>query len=94
MSRCTTEARRIERRIAFIYRYQGETVKHLLLEAKNEIIRLRRANELLAAKVEVVDVFAAALLGKPQPMGMAPDVVWALEKEIQKYQEPQPAQAA
>lgn len=51
-----------------------------LREAVHEIRALRRTNEILAAKVEVIDVFRAVLLGAPRTGGMAPDVAWALDR--------------
>ena len=57
-------------------------MKQVLTDALHEIESLRRRNELLAAKVEVVDIFAAALLGRPGNHGMALDVAWALRKAI------------
>lgn len=63
-------------------------MKHLLQNAKHEIEHLRRENAILAAKVEVVNIFGAALLGPKQPMGMSPDVVWALDQEIRKLDTP------
>ena len=59
-------------------------MKQLLNEAAREIERLRREHEILSAKVEVVNIFAAALLGKPERGGMSPDVVWALRREIKR----------
>ena len=56
-------------------------MKHLLLEAASEIEALRRANELLQAKVDVVEVFSVALLGPRRSMGMSVDVVWSLRKK-------------
>lgn len=53
---------------------------HTLRSAAREIRELRRANELLAAKVEVIDVFRAALLGVPRGGGVSPDVAWALDR--------------
>ena len=65
-------------------------MRHVLNDALHEIESLRRRNELLQAKVDVVEIFSAALLGKPGPVGMSPDVVWSLRKEIAKLAEPQP----
>ena len=59
-------------------------MKHLLQDAKHEIERLRRENEILGAKVEVVNIFAAALLGPRPHGGMAPDVAWALDQKIRE----------
>jgi hypothetical protein len=63
-------------------------MKQVLKDALYEIESLRRQNEVLAAKVEVVNIFAAALLGPKPPQGMSPDVAWALRQEIAKYSEP------
>lgn len=60
-------------------------MKEMLLEARNEILNLRRRNELLTAQVGVVEVFAvevfAAVLGlRRNEGGAAPDVAWKLMK--------------
>ena len=65
-------------------------MKNLLLEAKHEIESLRRQNELLRAKVEVVEVFAVALLGPRHPTGVALDVAWSLQRKIDELSK-QPA---
>lgn len=57
-------------------------MKELLNEAKNEIINLRRRNEILSAQMGVVEIFAAALGMKRSEGGMAPDVAWAIQKKI------------
>lgn len=57
-------------------------MKQLLNEALQEILSLRRANEILGAKVEVVNIFAAALLGPSRPQGAGIDVAWSLRKKI------------
>lgn len=61
-------------------------MKHLLLNAKHEIEQLRRRNEILQAKVDVVETFSAALLGPPSNRGAAIDVAWQLQKEIEKLE--------
>lgn len=65
-------------------------LQQLLLNAKREIVELRRRNEVLAAHAYVVDVFAAAL-GRTGPESnqrasgwWEPDVVGALETEIDR----------
>ena len=63
-------------------------MKQLLNAAMQEIISLRRQNELLAARVEVVNVFAAALLGPRTSQGMAIDVAWQLQKAIDELPKP------
>lgn len=64
-------------------------MKHLLLEAREEITRLRRENEVLRAKVETMELFAQTLRTQPyyEPMGMAEDVVFKLSREVQKIEE-------
>ena len=59
-------------------------MKDLLEDARNEIVRLRRQNELLTARIAIVEVFAAALGLKREERGMVPDVVWALDKEVER----------
>lgn len=62
-------------------------MKDLLQSASHEIQSLRRRNELLEAQMGVVEIFRAALMGPPRPMGASPDVVWALEKKIKELGE-------
>ena len=57
-------------------------MKTLLINAKQEILDLRRRNEILSAQMGVVEVFAAALGLKRNENGMAPDVAWSLQKQI------------
>lgn len=57
-------------------------MKELLIEARQEILDLRRRNEILTAQMGVVEVFAAALGLKRNEGGMAPDVAWELQKQI------------
>lgn len=61
-------------------------MKDLLQRAKNEIEQLRRHNEVLSAKVEVVNIFAAALGLRKIKGGYGPDVAWELQKEIDTLQ--------
>lgn len=63
-------------------------MKDLLNEARHEILNLRRENEILRAKVEVMELFACVLHTQPAraSQGMAPDVAWALQKEIDKIE--------
>ena len=59
-------------------------MKELLIEAREEILRLRRSNEVLTSQVGIVDVFAAALgLRRETERGMTIDVAWKLEREIE-----------
>lgn len=59
-------------------------LEELLLNAKHEIDDLRRRNEILNAKVEVMELFACVLHTEParRSQGAAPDVAWALQKKI------------
>lgn len=59
-------------------------MKQLLMDARQEILVLRRSNEIFAAQMSVVDVFAAALGLKRNCCGMSPDVAYALEKKIEE----------
>jgi sulfate adenylyltransferase subunit 1 (EFTu-like GTPase family) len=59
-------------------------MKDLLNDSRHEILALRRENEILRAKVEVMDLFALVLNTTPnyRSQGMAIDVAWRLQKEI------------
>lgn len=63
-------------------------MKHLLQAAKNEIQGLRRENELLRAKVAVVDVFGA-VVGLKNDGGLVarPDLCWELDRVVQDIEE-------
>lgn len=61
-------------------------MKHLLNQALNEIVALRRRNEILQAQVDVVNVFAVALLGRPPTQGATIDVAWSLQKKISELE--------
>jgi len=65
-------------------------MKDLLQRAKNEIVQLRRTNEVLSAQVEVVHIFAAALGLQGVNRGESPDVAWELQKEIDTLESTQP----
>lgn len=60
----------------------------LLKDAANEIQTLRRTNEILAAKVEVMDAFMCVLHTSPaqhvQPMAV--DVAWRLTQKISEIE--------
>ncbi len=58
----------------------------LLTNAVFEIRDLRRRNEILSAKVEMIDLFACVLHTQAahRNEGASPDVAWALEKEINR----------
>ena len=57
-------------------------MKQLLNSARCEILELRRTNEVLAAQMAVVEIFAAALGLKHNPGCMSPDIAWELQKKI------------
>ena len=61
---------------------------NLLNEAKEEIVRLRRRNEILEAEISIVEIFAAALGLKRGERGMGLDVVYSLEEKIKELSEP------
>ena len=69
-------------------------MKNLLDDARREIIRLRRDNEILHAKVEVMDLFACVLHTQAanRSEGAAPDVAWALQQAIDELSEKQMAE--
>jgi len=57
----------------------------LLGEAKSEILNLRRRNEILSAKVEVMESFMQVLHTRPAERveQAAVDIAWQIEQEIQ-----------
>ena len=57
-------------------------MKQLLIDAKNEILSLRRQNEILSAQMAVVDVFAAAVGLQRNSQGFGTDVVQDLDNAI------------
>ncbi len=61
-------------------------MKELLTHAMHEIRDLRRRNEILSAKVEMIDLFACVLhtSAATRSQGAAPDVAWALERKIEE----------
>lgn len=69
-------------------------MRELLNDALHEIESLRRQNEVLQAKVEVVNIFGVALLGPRPQMGMTPDVCWGLRQAIKKLETETPGQVA
>ncbi len=63
---------------------EREDFKHLLMSASHEIQSLRRRNEVLQAKVDGFELAGALLHARPNERneGMAIDVVWELQREI------------
>ena len=66
-------------------------MKNLLMSAAHEIEALRRRNEILQAKVDVVEAFSAALLGPRTPMGASVDVAWSLRRKAEELNAESPA---
>lgn len=54
--------------------------------AIEEIQSLRRQNEILSAKVSVMDLFSVVLHTPPNypSVSMGEDIVWAMQKELTK----------
>ncbi len=69
-------------------------IKSLLTDAKAEIETLRHRNEILAAKVEVMDLFEMMLRTSPcyPTQGCGRDVVFDLECELHKLKTGAPPQ--
>jgi hypothetical protein len=63
-------------------------MKHLLIEAKSEIERLRRHNEILGAKVEVMNLFGTLLHTYPSggEGAMCADIAWSLQRGIEELE--------
>ena len=59
-------------------------MKQLLIAAKIEIEELRRHNDRMTSQLAIVNVFAAALGLEPDSPPVKPDVVWELQKEIDR----------
>ncbi len=60
-----------------------KAIRSVLNDARHEIQGLRRTNEILRAKVEVLEIFAPLIHTCFQRGGlMAPDVTHAIEKAI------------
>jgi hypothetical protein len=64
-------------------------LQELLTNAMHEIHDLRRRNEVLSAKVEMIDLFACVLhtQAASHPQGFSPDVAFALQKKITELQQ-------
>jgi len=59
-------------------------IQNLLVDARQEILRLRRENEILRAKVEVMELFACVLYTEPARAGREEtvDIAWVLQDQI------------
>ena len=64
-------------------------LEHLLHQAMEEIRSLRHSNEILAAKVGVMELFATVLMATPRSLpeqGWGEDVMHSLHKRVQIMQ--------
>lgn len=63
-------------------------MRDLLIEARHEILRLRRENEILSAKVQVMDLMASMLGATPggrlQDWTGKLDIAYRIEQELGK----------
>jgi len=67
---------------------------NLLSSAVQEIEGLRHQNEILSAKVDVIEVMAKAMGMRNGQHGMSVDVVWELRREIARAEAPAGQDAA
>ncbi len=69
--------------------------KHLLIAASSEIQQLRRDNEILGAKVEVMELFGLVLRTQPNygSRGASEDIVWRMQRQIEEIDGEQVAKA-
>lgn len=70
--------------------------QRLLMQASEEIRGLRRENEILRAKVGVMEFFQVVLHTSPAypSQGMGEDVVWKMQKRLDEIAEEQLKRAA
>ncbi len=67
----------------------GMNPANLMQKAMDEIRTLRRANEILEAKVEVMNIFRDAVRARPPEYGYAGgqiDVVWEMQEYLKKLE--------
>jgi len=64
-------------------------MKELLESAKEEILNLRRQNEVLSAKVDTLEFVACLLHTRPaaSDQGYGTDIVWEIDKAIRGVKE-------
>ena len=60
----------------------GGYVKSVMKHAAHEIRDLRRRNEILAAKVDVIEIFAVAMHMRGGQGGVEADVAWMLDNAV------------
>ena len=63
----------------------SEQLKHILMQAREEILTLRRRNEVLQAQIDVMELFGLTLRTKPNfaSVSMGVDIAWELAREIE-----------
>lgn len=78
--------KRIEQTLNLQHETSTNNLVILLQEAKREIKRLRQQNEVMQAKIEVMDLFACLLHTQPasKHQVMSSDVAWKLTEEIDR----------
>ena len=62
---------------------KNDEIKHLINDARHEIRVLRRSNEIMAAKLEMINLFERVLYAEPpkqQSQGASPDIAWMLDR--------------
>jgi len=81
----TIPAKEVERNMAA---EQLRSIRIVLLEAKDEIRQLRRTNEILRAKVEVMELFSPLIQTCFQRgQMMAPDITRGIENAVKAIDE-------
>lgn len=60
------------------------TERHLLMRAIDEVTQLRRSNEILGAKVEVMELFGAVFRTHPNYGNdcVTEDIVWRMQQRV------------
>lgn len=60
-------------------------LENLLRQAREEILRLRRTNDILSAKVEVIELFSLVFQTQPAypSTGMSIDVAWLIQRRLE-----------
>ena len=63
-----------------------EELKQLLNSAINEVTILRRRNEILEAKVSMIELFELVFNTKPNysSQGMGEDIIWKMRKYLEE----------
>lgn len=65
-------------------------LQSLLMQAREEITSLRRQNEILSAKVDMIDLFACVLHSQPArtSQGASIDVAWLIQQKLNELSAP------